>query len=90
MPERVESDYPAYLRRQGIEGTVVAECALTPDGTLEDIKIFSSSSAELSELAIKVFGKWCYKPAFCKDWGKPIRVYITMTTTFALHGKLKE
>ncbi len=84
---RVVPDYPAYLRRQGIEGEVVAQGVLNPDATFEDIKIVSSPSEALSELAVKAFRKWRYKAAFCRDWGKPIRVYITMTLTFALHAK---
>jgi protein TonB len=82
----VEPDYPEEIRKQGVKGKVVAEAVLTPDGALEDIRIVSSPSEALSQLALKAFSQWRYKAAFCRNWGKPIRVYITMTAAFNLHG----
>jgi len=81
----VDPGYPSYVRKQQLEGKVVAEAALSPDGTLQNIKITSSPSDVLSQLALDAFRQWSYKAAFCRDMGKPIQTYVTMTTTFSLH-----
>jgi protein TonB len=82
---RVEPDYPKDVRKRRLEGKVLVEAILTVDGTLVDFKVVSSPSKTLTRLAIEAFRQRRYKPAFCKDWGKPIRVYVTITTTFKLH-----
>ena len=81
----VEPAYPADIRRQRLQGKVVARAELTPDATLTDIRVVESPSAALSSLALEAFRQWRYKPAFCRDVGKPVRTYITMTTAFRLN-----
>jgi TonB family protein len=81
----VDPDYPPDVRKRRLEGKVVATATLNPDGTLQDFKIVSTPSEVLSGLALDAFRQWRYKPAFCRDLGKPILTYITMTTTFSLH-----
>ena len=80
----VDPNYPPDVRKQRLEGKVVAKAALTPDATLEDLRIVSSPSTVLSNLALEAFRQWRYKPAFCRELGKSIRVSVTMTATFNL------
>lgn len=85
----VDPEYPADVRKEKLEGKVVARAVLTADANLEGMKIVSSPSEALSGLAVDAFRQWRYKPAFCRDSGKPVQAYITMTTTFSLHGKAR-
>ncbi len=62
----------------------MAEAVLTPQATLDSVRVVSSPSDALSALALKAFSQWRYKPAVCRDSGEQIRVYITMTTIFKL------
>jgi TonB family protein len=80
----VDPDYPRDVRKGRLEGKVVAQAILTADGNLEGIRIVSSPSEVLSNLAVSAFRRWHYKPAFCRDAGKQVQTYITMTTTFGL------
>jgi TonB family protein len=80
----VEPGYPTDVRKARLEGKVVAVAVLTPDGNLEGIRVSSSPSETLSNVALKAFGQWHYKPAFCRDTGQPVQVHVTMTTTFSL------
>jgi TonB family protein len=83
----VDPEYPEAARKKRLEGKVVLEAILTADGNVEDIKVLSSPSETLTRVAIQAFSRWRYKPASCE--GKPIRVYLTTTTTFSLDGRPK-
>ncbi len=80
----VEPRYSESARRSRVEGEVVAEGIIGLDGTVSDIRVLSSSSKVLTELALEAFSQWRYSPAFCDDLAKLIRVYVTMTMTFSL------
>ncbi len=83
--ECVDPDYPPDVRKNRLSGKVVATATLYPDARLGGVTVVSSPSEVLSKLALEAFRQWRYKPAFCRDLGKPIEVTITMTTTFSLH-----
>jgi TonB family protein len=83
--ECVDPDYPPDVRKDRLSGKVVATATLYPDARLGGVTVVSSPSEVLSKLALEAFRQWRYKPAFCRDLGKPIEVTITMTTTFSLH-----
>ena len=82
---RVEPKYPDYVRKQRLEGTVQVEGILGVDGKLSDITVKQSPSDVLSGLVIEAAKEWRYAPADCD--GQPIRVYVTVTSTFRLNSK---
>jgi TonB family protein len=85
--QRVEAAYPAFVRQARLEGTVIMEGIITTEGAVSDIKVLRSPSEILSKLAVHAISQWRYKPAFCKDLGRAIRVNVTMTTTFNLQQR---
>jgi TonB family protein len=85
--QRVEPKYPEIVRRQGWEGKVELKAIVDTEGKVTNITVRSSPGKALSDLAIEAMSLWRYKPAFCKDLGKPVRVYVTYTTTFTLHRR---
>jgi hypothetical protein len=51
------------------------------------ITVKASPGKPLSELAMEAVSQWRYKPAYCKDLQKPVRVYLMVETTFRLNRK---
>jgi len=84
---RVEPKYPEYVRKQRWEGEVVLSAILGTDGRVSDITVRSSPGKPLSDLAVEALSQWRYKPAYCKDLEKPIRVYLNVTSRFRLNQK---
>ena len=88
LVQRVEPNYPAHIRRQGWEGEVELKGIIGTDGKVSDLSVRKSPGKPLSDLAMAAVSQWVYKPAYCKDLEKPVRVYITFTTTFRLESKV--
>lgn len=86
---RVEPHYPQQVRSQMLEGKVVAEAVLTPEGILEDISVISSPSSTLTTLAVAAFREWRYKPAICRGSGLSVRANLCVSATFKLHRDSK-
>jgi TonB family protein len=80
----VDPMYPSEVRKQRLEGRVVVDAVLTPAGLIDDMKVRSSPGEMLTSLALAAFRERRYKPAKCRDSGEPVRVYVTLTVTFAL------
>ena len=87
LTHRVEPRYPEYIRKQYWEGKVVLECIIGTDGTVSNITVKSSPGKPLSDLAMEAVNQWRYKPAYCKDQQKPVRVYLMVESTFRLNRK---
>jgi TonB family protein len=81
---RVEPAYPAKARQERLEGVVIMEAIITTEGVVSDVKVFRSPFETLTKHAVHAIRQWRYKPAFCRDLGKPIPVYLTVTMTFNL------
>jgi TonB family protein len=79
---RVEPAYPEALRRDRIEGVVVLEAVVTEEGEVTDLRVVSSTRRELEEPALTAVRQWRYRPATYQ--GRPVRVYLTITTNFRL------
>ena len=84
---RVEPRYPEYIRKQRWEGNVELHGIVGTDGKISDIEVRSSPGKPLSDLAVEAVNQWRYTAAYCKDLGKPVRVYISITSTFRLNRK---
>ena len=78
---RPEPEYPEYARRAGVEGFVVIEAVVMPDGTVAGPKILRRAVlADLNRLALEAVAKWTYKPGY-KD-GQPVPFIITVTVVY--------
>jgi TonB family protein len=87
LQHRIEPRYPEDVRKQGLEGAVIVHGILGTDGMVSDITVLQSPSKALSDLALEAVGQWRYTPAYCNDLAKPIRVHLTVTSTFRLDQK---
>ena len=79
---RVEPEYPADVRRQGLQGFVILQGRVDTNGEVTEVRPLQSPSEALSKLASAAVRQWRYKPALCD--GKPMRVYLTVTSNFRL------
>jgi len=84
LTNRVEPDYPMAARKDRLEGVVVLEAVISASGHVEDLQLVKSADQILDTSAIRAVQQWRYEPATLD--GDPVRVYLTVTMTFNLHG----
>jgi periplasmic protein TonB len=71
--------YPAIARSAGVEGSVVIEASIGPNGNVVSTKVISGQPI-LRQSALDALRKWKYQPATLN--GEPIAVQITVTIQF--------
>lgn len=81
--KKVEPAYPVALRQARISGAVMIEAIIGRDGSVREARVIRSANPSLDEEALKAVRLWVYKPATWK--GRPVSVYLTVTTTFLLN-----
>ncbi|SMO71443.1 TonB family C-terminal domain-containing protein [Solitalea koreensis] len=75
--------YPAFARRNRIQGKVISDFVITEDGSVSDIKVSQGIDSDLDEEALRVIRlmpKW--NPG--KRDGQPVRVHYTFPIMFKL------
>ena len=82
---RVSPRYPERVRKDKWEGTVRLQAIIGTDGKVSDITVRSSPGKILSDLLIEAVKQWQYTPAYCDKTSEPIRVYLTISSTFSLN-----
>lgn len=61
---RVEPKYPVQAARQKIEGYVVAEFDIKPDGRVENVKVIKAVPEQVFEKeAVRALQQWAYSPS---------------------------
>ncbi len=80
----VKPQYTAQAMRAKIQGTVLLECVVQPDGTVGNIKVVRSldSSFGLDQEAIKAARQWQFAPG--TRFGQPVAVLVTIEIAFTL------
>jgi protein TonB len=70
--------------RAKVQGTVLLECIVRPDGTVTDVQVLRSldSTFGLDQEAIKAAQKWRFRPGTLQ--GQPVPVLITIELQFTL------
>ncbi len=70
--------------RAKMQGTVLLECVVLPDGTVGDTRIVKSLDQVfgLDEQAVKAAKKWRFVPG--QRLGEPVPVLVTIELTFTL------
>jgi protein TonB len=76
--------YTADAMRAKVQGTVLLECVVLPDGTVGNVEIVRSldSTFGLDQEAIKAAKQWRFRPG--TRFGEPVAVLVTIELTFTL------
>jgi periplasmic protein TonB len=76
--------YTAEAMRAKVQGTVLLECVVLPDGTVGPVEVVRSldSSFGLDQEAVKAAKQWRFKPGMRQ--GEPVAVLVTIELTFTL------
>jgi protein TonB len=80
----VKPAYTADAMRAKVQGTVLLECIVMPDGTVGEAKVTRSldSVFGLDQEAIKAARQWRFAPGMRQ--GEPVPVIVTIELTFTL------
>ena len=87
LPRVVREVKPAYTSeamRAKVQGTVLLQCVVRPDGSVSDVQIVRSLDPVfgLDEEARKAARDWRFSPG--TRMGQPVPVQITIELTFTL------
>jgi protein TonB len=70
--------------RAKVQGTVLLECVVQPDGSVSNVQIVRSldSNFGLDQEAVKAARQWKFQPG--TRLGEPVSVLVTIELTFTL------
>ena len=74
---RVDPEYPEAAAAQRIEGPIVLDVQVLPDGTVGNIKILSGNPL-LAEAAVKAVKQWQYEPFTAAGGGGSSQMQVTV------------
>ncbi len=82
--QEIKPQYTAEAMRARIQGTVLLECVVLPDGTVGPVEVVRSldSSFGLDQEAVKAAKKWRFRPG--TRLGEAVPVLVTIELTFTL------
>jgi periplasmic protein TonB len=80
----VKPQYTAQAMRAKIQGVVLLECVVQPDGTVGNIRVARSldSTFGLDQEAAKALRQWKFRPG--TRMGEPVAVLVTVEIAFTL------
>jgi TonB family protein len=73
--------YPEDARKARVQGTVVLECTISPQGRVTDVRVLHGNP-RLDQAAIDAVKQWAYTPALLD--GKAVPVIMTVSVNFKL------
>jgi TonB family protein len=82
----VKPRYTPAARAEGIEGTLMLECTVLPDGTTSEGRVLKSLHHELDQEALRALADWRFLPGTKGGTRVPVSVKIEMTFTLASNG----
>ena len=88
-PRKVKDVAPAYpniAKAAKIQGLVILECQVSPQGKVESVKVLRSVPT-LDEPAIEAVRQWVYTPTLIN--GVPVGVILTVTVNFVLRDGMR-
>jgi periplasmic protein TonB len=82
--QEVKPQYTAEAMRAKVQGTVLLECVVLPDGSVGPVEVVRSldSSFGLDQEAVKAAKRWRFRPG--TRFGEPVSVLVTIELTFTL------
>ncbi|HLH07012.1 MAG TPA: TonB family protein [Terriglobales bacterium] len=81
---KVDPAYPAALRREMIEGTVILYAVIHKDGTVSDVRVLRSVQTQLDESAKSALLHWHFNPGTKK--GEAVDLEAVVQVPFKLHA----
>ena len=80
----VKPQYTADAMRAKVQGTVLLECVVLPDGSVGKVDVVKSldSTFGLDGEAVKAARQWRFQPG--TRFGEPVAVLVTIELTFTL------
>jgi len=79
--KHVDPAYPAIAKQARVQGIVILECMISPQGKVTDAKVLRGVPL-LDQSAIEAVKQWVYTPTLLN--GVPVPVIMTVTVTFKL------
>jgi len=73
--------YPSIARHAKIEGVVILECTISPQGQVERVQVLRGVPT-LDEAVVDAVRQWAYTPTLVG--GVPVAVVLTVTVNFVL------
>ena len=83
LVSRIEPSYPEAARRTRMQGVVILEAIITPEGKVANVRVLKTVNPLLDASAQRAVESWVYKPATLN--GRAVSVYLTVTVNFQLH-----
>jgi len=82
--KEVRPQYTSDAMRAKVQGVVLLQCVVRPDGTVGDVQVVRSLDRDfgLDQEAIKAAKQWLFKPGM--RLGEPVSVQVTIELTFTL------
>ena len=77
----VKPNYPDIAKQARVQGVVILECTISPQGKVTDVKILRGIPL-LDAAAIEAVKQWVYTPTLLN--GVPVPVIMTVTVNFRL------
>jgi len=77
----VPPTYPPEAQQARVQGTVILECTIGPDGRVTDMEV-KRGVPLLDDAAIEAVRQWVYEPTRLN--GVPVPVVMTVTVNFRL------
>jgi TonB family protein len=74
--------YPAIAKQARIQGSVVLDATVGPNGTVQKLTVVSSQNPLLTPAAMDAVKQWVYQPTILN--GAPVAVSTTVTVNFSL------
>ena len=76
--------YPPAAREAGIEGVVMLDATIGPEGEVSDIEVLRSVP-ELDQAAIDAVEQWRWEPTLVD--GEPVSILLTVTVNFTIRSR---
>ena len=84
-PVKIESPAPVYppeLKKERVEGQVIAHTVITEEGRVESVEILETPRPEFGDAVRESLAKWKFEPATLD--GEPVSVFYQLTINFRL------
>jgi len=79
--KNVNPVYPSIAQSARVQGVVIIEATIGPDGRVQDTKVLRSIPL-LDQAAVDAVKQWTYTPTLLN--GVPVPVIMTVTVNFTL------
>jgi protein TonB len=82
LVHKVNPEYPASLRREGVTGMVTVEGRISTAGEMLDPRVTWSSDPRLEDPALAAVRQWHFRPGTVK--GEPVEVLFSVDIKFSV------